>query len=161
MRTPLVVGVVALALAGCVAPPASHDPTSPDHAERDPNAERVKAALADAFGMEFISAGPHHELGTDPDGVQLDLIGMPVEEVVLSLPSEDRSAAVERGLAYLPHLRDLLHGGIPVWRWAIEALACREDPDAACETSFSQGNLEARYTDGGPDFLVLVIARDA
>jgi hypothetical protein len=159
MRTGLLVGALLLTLAGCAAPSVSLTPTSSDHAAHDPLAEEVKAALTDAFAMSFESAGPHHELGTDPDGVQLDLVGIPVEEVVLSLPSEARSAAVGRGLAYLPHLRRLLEGPDATWDWVAEAFACREEVDANCEVSTSQGNLTARFTDGGQDFLVLVITR--
>jgi hypothetical protein len=156
MRTWLLVGALALAVAGCSSPLA----TPSDHAAHDPLAEQVKAALADAFGMSFEPAGPHHELGTGPDRVQLDLIGVPVEEVVLSLPSEDPSAAAQTGLAYLPNLRDLLDGPDSVWDWVADGLGCREVRGADCESSISQDNLTARFTDGGPEFLVLVITRD-
>ncbi|HYM51938.1 MAG TPA: hypothetical protein VEW45_00455 [Candidatus Dormibacteraeota bacterium] len=160
MQARHLVGALALALSGCISPSVSLAPTSSGHSAHDPLAEEVKTGLADAFAMSFEPAGPHHELGTAPDGVQLDLVGVPVEEVVLSLPSEDRSAAVETGLAYLPHLRQLLDGPDAVWDWTAEALACREDLGADCEMSFAQGNLTAHFTDGGEDFLVLVITRE-
>ena len=154
--------ILLLLLAGCgvttftasgspgATPVASH--------HSDPGAEHVKAALADAFGMKFEPAGPHHELGTAPDGAQLDLVGVPVEEVVLSLPLADRDAAAETGLAYLPHLRDLLHGADRTWDWIAAMLACRRDAAATCDDTFAQGNLEARFTGDETDYVVLVIA---
>jgi hypothetical protein len=160
MRARFLISILALAISGCAAPAASQAPPASDHGEQDAQAERVKEALADEFGMSFEPAGPHHELGTSADDVELDLVGVPVEEVVLSVPSRDRSAAVEAGLAYLPHLRDLLHGPDPVWDWVAEALACREDADSSCNVSMSQGNLSARFTDGGSDYIVLVITRE-
>jgi hypothetical protein len=160
MRMCLLTGLLALALVACAAPAASLAPAASDHGEHDAAAERLKEALADAFEMTFEPAGPHHELGTAPDDVELDLVGVPVEEVILSLPSRDRSAAVATGLAYLPHLRDLLHGPGPVWDWAAEALACREDADASCNASTSQGNLAARFTEQDKDYIVLVITRE-
>jgi hypothetical protein len=152
--------VLALASGACAAPATSLAPAASDHGEHDPAAERVKEALADEFAMTFEPAGPHHELGTAPDGVELDLVGVPVEETILSLPSRDRSAAVVSGLAYLPHLRDLLHGPGPVWDWIAEELACRKDAEASCNVTTSQGNLTARFTDQDEDFVVLVITRD-
>ena len=160
MRTLALTALLALAIVGCAAPAASLAPPGSNHDEHDPTTERVKEALADAFEMTFEPAGPHHELGKAPDDVQLDLVGVPVEEVVLSLPSRDRSAAVATGLAYLPHLRDLLHGPGPVWEWAAEELACREDADASCNDSISQGNLTARFTEQDQDYIVLVVTRE-
>jgi hypothetical protein len=154
------IGVLALAVSACAAPATSLAPSASDHGEHDPAAERVKEALADEFGMTFEPAGPHHELGMAPDGVELDLVGVPVEETILSLPSRDRSAAVVSGLAYLPHLRGLLHGPGPVWDWIAEALDCREEAEASCNVMTSQGNLTARFTDQDEDFVVLVITRD-
>ena len=160
MRTRFLAGVLALAIGGCASPAASMAPPASDHAAHDPAAERVKEALADAFDMTFEPAGPHHELGTAPDDVELDLVGVPVEEIILSLPSRDRSAAVATGAAYLPHLRDLLHGPDPVWDWVADELACREDEDARCNVSTSQGNLTARFTEQDQDYIVLVVTRE-
>jgi hypothetical protein len=159
MRRRLRLGVLVLALTGCAAPSISLTPSISPHAEHDAQADRVKAALSDAFGMTFEPAGPHHQLGTAPDGVQLDLVGEPVEEVVLSLPSADRSAAADAGLAYLPHLRDLLHGPSAVWDWVADALVCRAAEGGVCQAFMTQGELTARFTDGGPDYLVLEISR--
>jgi hypothetical protein len=160
MGTRFLIAVLAVTIAGCATPAASLPPPASDHAAHDAATERLKEALADAFDMSFEPAGPHHELGTAPDDVELDLVGVPVEEVILSLPSRDRSAAVATGLAYLPHLRGLLHGPDPVWDWVVDELACREDEDASCNVSTSQGNLTARFTDQDEDFIVLVLTRE-
>ncbi|HET6381146.1 MAG TPA: hypothetical protein VFH63_08990 [candidate division Zixibacteria bacterium] len=135
---PLRLLAVALLLAGCAATPTV---PAASHVGHDPQADRVKAALAGAFGMTFESAGPHHELGRTDDGVQLDLVGAPVEQVVLSLPE----GSVEAGAAYLPHLRDLLHGPASAYDWAADVLACHAT-SSDCEERFAQGNLEARVT---------------
>ncbi|HEX6139982.1 MAG TPA: hypothetical protein VF013_05885 [Candidatus Limnocylindria bacterium] len=148
--------LLAVLLAACSPATPTSSAIASHHA--DPQAERVKSALADEFGMAFEPAGPHHELGKADDGVQLDLVGVPVEEVVLSLPADDREVAVATGLAYLPHLRDLLHGADPVWDAVAASLACRRDAAADCPGDFAQGNLEARFTGDETEYLVLVIA---
>lgn len=143
---------LAVLLVGCA--PGGQPSVTP-HGQHDPQADRVKAALTDAFGMTFESAGPHHQLGETDDGVQLDLVGVPVEQVVLSLPE----GSVEEGAAYLPHLRDLLHGPAPAYDWAAQALACHATAED-CEQHFEQGNLEARVTrDEGYVVLSLTLTR--
>ena len=149
--------LLALLAAGCGPPAQSATPVASRHT--DPTTERVKAELTSAFNMSFEPAGPHHELGKAPDGVQLDLVGVPPEELVLSLPAGERAAAVASGLAYLPHLRDLLHGADPVWDWTAAMLACRREAGASCDNERSQGNLTARFPDDDPDYIVLVITR--
>jgi len=141
-------------LAGCGAEPTP-GPVAPSHDAHDPVADRVVAALGAELGMSFESAGPHHRLGRAPDGVQLDLIGVPVEQAILSLRADDP----EEGLDYLPHMRDLLHGPDRVYDWAAAMLACRTDTERSCDEEFEQGNLEARFSDGGPEYLVLTLAR--
>ncbi|MGH2454666.1 MAG: hypothetical protein ACRDHD_00180 [Candidatus Limnocylindria bacterium] len=142
-----------LVLAGCLtaAPSPAADGS---HAGHDPQAERVKAALGEGFGMTFEPAGPHHELGRAEDGVELDLVGVPVEQVVLSLPSDQ----VAVGLGYLPHLRDLLHGPDVVYDRAAAMLACRELAERTCDERFAQGNVEARVTEAA-GFVVLTLTR--
>lgn len=142
-----------LALGGCAL--GSSPAQSPGHAAHDPQAERVIAALDAELGMTFEPAGPHHRLGRAPDGTELDLVGMPVEQVILSVPADDPEA----GLAYLPHLRDLLHGPDRVYDWVAAMLACRGDPQRSCEEMLAHGNLAARFSDGGPDFVVVTIGR--
>ena len=144
---------LAVILAGCTLGPG---PTpTPDHTGHDPQAERVITALGAELDMSFEPAGPHHRVGRAPDGTELDLVGVPVEEVVLSVPADDPAG----GQAYLPHIRDLLHGPDRVYDWLAAMLACRADPGRTCEERFTQGNLEARFSDGGPDFVVVTIHR--
>jgi hypothetical protein len=131
-------------------------PTPGEHAGHDAVTARVMTDLEIDLGMAFAPAGPHHELGKAPDGVELDLVGIPVEEVVLSVPDGDP----DLGLAYLPYLRDLLHGPDRVYDWVAAMLACHSDADQrTCEERFAQGNLEARFSDGGPGYAVLTISR--
>lgn len=140
-------------LASCA--PAATPTVTPDvHAGHDQQTVRVMSAL-EAEGLTFEPAGPHHTLGRGQGGVELDLIGVPVEEVILSLPADD----VQAGLDYLPHLRDLLHGPDPVYDWVAAMLACRSEAGRTCAERFEQGNLAARFSDGGPDFVVLTLSR--
>lgn len=141
-------------LPGCGVQPTL-TPAPPSHPAHDPVADRVVAELEAELGMSFEPAGPHHRLGRGPDGVELDLVGVPVEQVILSLPADDPEA----GHAYLPHLRDLLHGPSRVYDWVAAMLACRTDAERACDSEFEQGNLEARFSDGGPDYVVLTLTR--
>lgn len=155
---------LALVLGGCATTGPSATPsaasTSTATPASDPQRDRIQASLESERGMTFEPAGPHHLLGTEADGTQLDLIGVPVEEVVLSLPTADRAAMVATGLAYLPKLRALLQGPTPFWNTVADALRCREDPAAACLETAGQANVAARFTDGGDDFVVLVVTRD-
>lgn len=146
--------VANLALGACATAPTP-GPTATPHVAHDPQAERVMAELSAEIGMSFQSAGPHHQLGRGPGGVELDLVGVPVEQVILSVPADDPEA----GLPYLPHLRDLLHGPDRVYDWVAAMLTCRTVPDRACEERFEQGNVEARFTDGGPDYVVVSLTR--
>ena len=145
--------LAAVLLAACAGGP-SPSPSGSGHVAHDPQLDRVKAALTAAFGMTFEPAGPHHEIGQAPDGIELDLVGVPVEEVVLSVPRDEP----QLGIPYLPHLRDLLRGPGPVWEWVEDGLTCRRD-EAPCEPMMSRGNLTARFTEGDRAYVVLVVAR--
>ena len=162
MRRGAVVATLAVALVACaapvVSPSESSSPSAAAHSQ-DPLADSVKADLADAFGMIFAPAGPHHEIGRAPDGVELDLVGVPVEEIVLSLPTADRAVAMAVGREYVPHLRELLGGPASAWDWVSDQLQCREDPAATCEQRLARAHLSARFTaHGEQDFIVLVVS---
>ncbi len=135
--------------------PATPVPSTPGHPGHDPQADRVRAALEAELGMTFEPAGPHHVLGTGPDGVELDLVGVPVEEVVLSVPADDPEA----GLDYLPHIRDLLHGPDRVYDWVAAMLACRAAARRTCEDSVVQGNLSAAFGPDDQEFVVVTLRR--
>lgn len=67
----------------------------------------VSAQLQAERGMRFAVAGPHHVVGTTPDGVELDLVGAdPVAQVVLSVPLDNAGAAERTARAYLPYVAD-------------------------------------------------------
>jgi len=150
---------LAMTIVACTAPVPSVTPVA-SHAH-DPQADRVMAELGAQLGMAFEPAGPHHLLGTAPDGTQLDLVGVPVEQVVLSIPSGDPGRLAEVATPYLPHLRDLVQGPTPLWEWVAQGFLCRQVPEraAACQPSRSQGNVIATISDGGPDYVVLSVTR--
>jgi hypothetical protein len=156
MRAAAALAALGILLAACgFASPTPTQGPSPGHADHDPQADRVRANLTGELGVEWEPAGPHHVVGRADDGTELDLVGVPVEEVVLSVPADDP----EVGQAYLPHIRDLLHGPDRVYDWVAAMLACRADPDRSCDDHLAQGNLEARFSDGGPDYEVVTIRR--
>ncbi|HEX2193977.1 MAG TPA: hypothetical protein VHK63_03335 [Candidatus Limnocylindria bacterium] len=146
-------GLVVL-VAGCATASTPTPSSTADHAAHDPQADRVRAELEADLGMTFQPAGPHHVVGTAPDGVELDLVGVPVEQVVLSVRADDPEA----GVLYLPYLRDLMHGPAPLYDRVAEMLACRTDADATCDNRFSQGNLDAAVSDN-EGYVVVTVSR--
>lgn len=160
MRIRLATPMLALALAACTPAPTLVAPSGSAPPEaHDAQLDRVRAAL-EAEGLAFEAAGPHHVVGTDAAGNQVDLIGVPVEQVVITVDAGDADAALVAARRYLPHARDLLHGPRRVWDWADEALACRAAGEAGCDTRIAQGGLTATFTDDGPAYWVLAISRD-
>jgi hypothetical protein len=164
--------LLALLLVGCSAPttqPAATLPSASDeHANhQDPVAADVRAELTQRFGMTFASAGPHHLLGTAPDGVQLDLVGIPVVHVVLSLPGHDTAAVRDAAEPYLPYLSRLLgvgSGGVGEQQsigrdLLLESLASW-NASAPLDRQRSDGGLTARVTSSDdPPYVVLSVHR--
>lgn len=153
--------VVMLVVVACEPAPTSvlGSPAATEHgAAHDQQLDRTVAALETDHGMTFEPSGPHHVTGTDPDGNQLDLVGVPVEQVVLTVWADEH--ALETAQAYLPYARDLLNGPGPVWTWLEDAFACRAAGVSGCDTVEQQGPLSARFTDEGPDYWVVAISRD-
>jgi hypothetical protein len=144
--------VAAILLVACE---AASTPAPSGHAAHDPQAERVLADLESELGVTFEPAGPHHLLGTAPDGSEIDLVGVPVEAVVLSVPVDEPEAGVE----FIPYVRDLLRGPEPVYGWVTDMLACRSDAGADCERLREQGNLRAEFTSEGPEYVVVSLSR--
>lgn len=155
-RRLLATGLGAVLLAACSATTPEASPSPTPAATHDPRTTAVLAALGEELGVEFQSAGPHHLLGRAPNGVELDVLGNPVEQAILSVPAADP----ELGSAYLDHLRDLLRGPSRVYDWVASGLACRAASGPSCEQQFEQGNVLARFTDGGPDYVVVSITRN-
>ena len=161
MRLRLAVPMLALVLAstGCTPAPVVVVPSGSGHAPHDPQLDRARAAL-ESDGFAFEPAGPHHVVGTDGNGNQVDLVGVPVEQVVITVAAGDHDAALVAARRLLRHARDLLHGPRRVWDWADEAFACRAAAEDACVDRLAQGGLAATFTDDGPAYWVLAIARD-
>jgi hypothetical protein len=143
-------------------PQATTNADDPHAGHSDPVADRVREELTQKFGMTFESAGPHHTLGETADGVQLDLVGVPVVQVVLSVPGHDPATVKETAdwyLDYLPRLlgesaeqsigRDLLLESMTAW-----------DGSAELDKRRSADGFEARLTStSDPAYVVLSVAR--
>ena len=99
----------AFLLAACAPGTSSTTPASHDGHAADPTTDAIKAELTEQFGMTFASAGPHHELGTASNGVQLDLVAVPPSQVILSVPSDEPGRVEELAAPYLPYLPRLLN----------------------------------------------------
>ena len=108
---------------------------------RTPALARAEATLTDAHGMTFAPAGPHHVVGTDRAGNQVDFVGVPVEEVVVTLVRPMRPRRSPLADAYLPIARDLLGGPGSLWSWVRDGLACRAASRGGCEAAIAQGGL--------------------
>jgi hypothetical protein len=171
-RTWLTLALVlpALALPTACAPAASAPAATPspasapdEHANHaDPVADDVKAELTERFGMTFASAGPHHLLGTAPDGVQLDLVGIPVVQVVLSLPGHDTAAVRDAAEPYLPYLSRLLGIGEQesIGRDLLLESLASWDATTPLDRQRSDGSLTARVTSSNdPPYVVLSVHR--
>lgn len=91
------------ALVGCIGAPASTSTTSPGagHAVHDPALDALVTALA-AEGLAWEDAGPHHLLGIGADDVEVDLVGVPLEQAVVSVPTEGRGDETDLLRRYLP-----------------------------------------------------------
>ena len=148
-----------LASIGCTPAPVVVVPSGSTHVAHDPQLDRARAAL-ESDGFAFEPAGPHHVVGTDTDGTQVDLVGVPVEQVVITVDASDGAAALVAAQRLLPHARDLLHGPRRVWDWTDDAFACRASGAGGCEERITQGGLSATFTDNGPEYWVLAISRD-
>lgn len=160
MRMRLVAPMLGLVLAACTPTPVAVLPSgSPAHERHDPQLDRVRADL-EAEGVAFEAAGPHHVVGTDAHGNQIDFVGVPVEQVVITVDASEPDAALVAARRYLPHARDVLHGPRGVWDGADAAFACLAAGEDGCDTRIERGGLSATFTDDGPDFWVLAISRN-
>lgn len=110
--------------------------------------------------MKFESAGPHHTLGKAPNGVQLDLVGVPTEEVVLSVPASEAGRVEELASPYLPYLgRLLVTSSVVGPELLLESLATW-DGTTPLNATRVVGGISAQVTSGGePPYVVLVVHR--
>lgn len=157
MSARLAAPMLVLALVACAPAPTLVLPSG--SAPHDPQLNRVRTAL-EAEGLVFEPAGPHHVVGTDGDGNQVDLVGVPVEQVVITVAASDAASALVAARRYLPFARDLLHGSPRIWDWAAEAFACRAAGEPGCDTRLAHDGLSAVFTDDGPAYWVVAISRD-
>lgn len=148
-------------LAGCTGTPGA-TPTplaSSGHATHDPALAALEAELA-GLGLAFAPAGPHHILGTGDDGVEVDLVGIPLEEAVLSVPAGEPDAVRELMEPYLAPIERAL-GGAPAAfdGWLGEQLAVW-DGRAALRADDMFGDLHARLrSTSDPPYVVLTLSR--
>jgi len=150
---------LALLLGACGAPAASSSPSArADHL--DPVAEMVKAELSRDLAMSFEPAGPHHTLGKAPNGVQLDLVGVPTEEVVLSIPAGEPGRVAGLASPYLPYLQRLLVTPITVGPELLLRSLAGWDGSTPLKAARVVGGIGAEVSSGGkPPYVVLAVHR--
>ncbi len=157
--------LAALTACGGAAPTRTAPPSAPgsDHADHtDPVAEAVKTELTQRLGMQFESAGPHHTLGKAPDGVQLDLVGVPVEEVVLSIPGNDPTEVRRLADSYIGYPARLLQTSSQVGRDLLYETLAAWDGRTPLDRRRSGGGISARVTStADPAWVVLAVSRDS
>jgi len=147
---------VGLLLAACAAPAVT---PSPSH-HLDPVAEEVKAELRRDLAMSFEPAGPHHILGKAPNGVQLDLVGVPTQEVVLSIPADEPRRVAELASPYLPYLQRLLVTPITVGPELLLRSLAGWDGSTPLKAARVVGGISAEVSSGGkPPYVVLAVHR--
>ncbi len=150
----------ALLLAACA--PTSPAPAS-SHADHgaDPTTDAIKAQLAERFGMTFASAGPHHELGTASNGVQLDLVGVPPQEVVLSVRSDEPGRVEEVAAPYLAYLPRLLNTSRSIGADLLNESLATWDGKAILDKQRSAEGITAHLSStADPAYVVLDVHRD-
>lgn len=150
-------------LAACSAPTAERSPAPSTHAGHpaDPVTDAIKAELGERFGMTFASAGPHHELGKAQNGVQLDLVGVPPEQVILSVPSDEPGRVEELAAPYLPYLPRLLNEQRSIGADLLNESLATWDGAQLLDKQRSADRITARLTStNDPAYIVLDVHRD-
>ncbi len=157
----LVTLLLVVGLAGCGTPATSG--SASDHAGHvvDPATERIKGELTQKFGMGFASAGPHHELGTAGNGVQLDVVGVPPEQVVLSVPADEPGRVEELAAPYLPYLPRLLNAQRSIGADLLNESLASWDGGQLLDKQRSADGVTAHLTSThDPAYVVLDVHRD-
>ncbi|MEO8510909.1 MAG: hypothetical protein ABI534_06665 [Chloroflexota bacterium] len=157
MRTLVAVGIL---LTACASTPAAtpRPSASADHAAHDPALDALKAEL-EAFGLTFEPAGPHHVLGAGASGIEVDLVGIPLEEAVLSIPAAEPDAVRESAEPYLEPIERVLEAPAALDGWLGEQLAAwNGTSELHAEDTF--GDLRARLrSTADPAYVVLTLTR--
>ena len=152
----LVVGSAACGAPGASAPASDHAGHVPD-----PATESIKAELGEKFGMSFASAGPHHELGTATNGVQLDLVGVPPEQIVLSVPADEPGRVEELAAPYLPYLPRLLNAQRSIGADLLNEALAAWDGEETLDKERSADGITAHLTSThDPAYVVLDVHHD-
>lgn len=153
--------LLAAALAACAtpslptataqAPPASHD-------GHDATLEALQSELS-SLGLRFEPAGPHHVLGAGANGVEVDLVGIPLEEAVLSIPAHEPDAVRETAEPYLAPIERALEAPAALDGWLGEQLAAW-DGSSELRADETFGDLRARLrSTADPPYVVLTLTR--
>ena len=107
------------------------------------------------------SDGPHHELGKAQNGVQLDLVGVPPEQVILSVPSDEPGRVEELAAPYLPYLPRLLNAQRSIGGDLLNESLAAWDGKATLDKQRSAEGITARLTStDDPAYVVLDVHRD-
>lgn len=148
-------------LVGCTAasPPTPPPSASVDHAAHDAALAALQSEL-EGLGLAFEPAGPHHILGRGADGVEVDLVGIPLEEAVLSMPAGEPDAVRGAVQPYLAPIERTL-GGAPAAfdGWLGEQLAAWDGrSELRADDRFGDLSASLRST-RQPPYVVLTLSR--
>jgi hypothetical protein len=150
-------------LTACSAPTTERSaaPSTHEGHAADPATDAIKAELGERFGMTFASAGPHHELGKAQNGVQLDLVGVPPEQVILSVPSDEPGRVEQLAAPYLPYLPRLLNEPRSIGADLLNESLATWDGAQLLDKQRSADGITARLTStNDPAYIVLDVHRD-
>jgi hypothetical protein len=150
-------------LAACSTPTTARSaaPSTHEGPAADPATAAIKAELGERFGMTFASAGPHHELGKAQNGVQLDLVGVPPEQVILSVPSDEPGRVEQLAAPYLPYLPRLLNERRSIGADLLNESLATWDGAQLLDKQRSADGITARLTStNDPAYIVLDVHRD-
>lgn len=155
LATPLMLAV----LAACDPAAASPSPGHTTHQTADPQLARVESVLTERFGMRFTDAGPHHRLGR-ADGTEVDLVGSPIEQVVVSVPYDETRDPSDTLVAYVVVIGEALEVDEALSAWVAETLGGwgRVAPLEA-ETRIDEWSVRMT-SEENPPYVVLVMGRE-
>ena len=165
MKRDLRLGTFSIALVVIVTActPTVASPSIESHGGHVPDlaTDAIKAELGERFGMTFASAGPHHKLGKAQNGVQLDLVGVPPEQVILSVPSDEPGRVEELAGPYLPYLARLLNEQRSIGADLLNETLAAWDGKQLLDKQRSANGITARLTStDDPAYIVLDVHRD-
>lgn len=145
-------------LAACDPTAAPPSPGHTAHQTPDPQLARVESVLSERFGMRFRDAGPHHRLGR-AERTEVDLVGSPIEQVVVSVPYDETRDPSETLVAYVAVIGEALEVDEALSAWVVETLGGwgRVAPLEA-ETQIDEWSVRMA-SEEDPPYVVLVMGR--